>query len=125
MASYGVFLAACGFNYHGPKKQIGFAPRLTPENFKAPFTAAEGWGTFSQRLQGEQFQAEIHVAWGKLRLKQIKLALPQAARTFSVRVRLNGRAVSMTYEVFERSLRIDLPSEIAVVAGQRLVIQVA
>ena len=26
MASYGVFLAACGFEYHGPKGHLGFAP---------------------------------------------------------------------------------------------------
>jgi len=125
MASYGVFLAACGFTYHGPKKHIGFAPRLTPNNFKAPFTAAEGWGTFSQKLQGGQFQAEIHVAWGKLRLKQVTLALPETARASALRVRLNARGVTMTHELSERSLRIDLPAEIEVVAGQRLVIQVA
>ena len=28
MASYGVFLAACGFEYHGPKGHLGFVPRL-------------------------------------------------------------------------------------------------
>src|SRR5437016_12288065 len=103
MASYGVFLAACGFTYHGPMKHIGFAPRLTPENFKAPFTAAEGWGTFSQKLQGGQFQAEIHVAWGKLRLKQVTLALPETARASSVRIRLNARGVTMTHELSGRS----------------------
>ena len=31
MASYGVFLAACGYEYHGPKGVSRFAPRLTPE----------------------------------------------------------------------------------------------
>ena len=35
MASYGVFLAACGYEYHGPKGHLGFAPRLTPEDFRA------------------------------------------------------------------------------------------
>lgn len=30
MASYGVFLAACGFEYHGPKGRIGFAPACRP-----------------------------------------------------------------------------------------------
>ena len=49
MASYGVYLAACGYEHHGPKGYLAFAPRLTPENFRAAFTAAEGWGTFSQK----------------------------------------------------------------------------
>jgi hypothetical protein len=44
MASYGTFITACGFEYHGPKGQISFAPKIHPENFKAPFTSAEGWG---------------------------------------------------------------------------------
>ena len=52
MASYGVFLAACGYEYHGPKGRLGFAPRLTPDKFKAAFTTAEGWGTFTQQRDG-------------------------------------------------------------------------
>ena len=50
MASYGALIAISGFEYHGPKGHIGFAPRLTPENFKAPFTAAEGWGSYEQQI---------------------------------------------------------------------------
>ena len=38
MASYGVYLAACGYEYHGPQGHLGFAPRLTPEDFRAAFT---------------------------------------------------------------------------------------
>ena len=36
MASYGVFLAACGFEYHGPQGHIGFAPRLPRTISKLP-----------------------------------------------------------------------------------------
>ena len=51
MASYGVFLAACGFEYHGPKGHLGFAPRLGPDDFRAAFTSAEGWGTIAQKRE--------------------------------------------------------------------------
>ncbi|HKG08466.1 MAG TPA: GH116 family glycosyl hydrolase, partial [Pedobacter sp.] len=52
MASYGTFITACGFEYHGPKGHIAFAPKWNKENFKAPFTSAEGWGTYSQQKSG-------------------------------------------------------------------------
>ncbi len=57
MASYGVFLAACGYEYHGPRGHLGFAPRLSPGNFRAAFTSAEGWGQIGQtRSQGKQIE---------------------------------------------------------------------
>jgi len=71
MASYGTFITACGFTYHGPKQEIGFAPKLNADNFKAAFTAAEGWGTYSQVRRGKDLECAIDVKWGKLLLKTI------------------------------------------------------
>ena len=51
MASYGVFLAACGYEYHGPARRLAFDPRLTPNDFRAAFTTAEGWGVFLAETQ--------------------------------------------------------------------------
>jgi hypothetical protein len=51
MASYGIFLTVCGYEYHGPKGHIGFAPKLSSDNFRAAFTVAEGWGSYSQRFR--------------------------------------------------------------------------
>jgi len=73
MASYGVYLAACGFEYHGPNAHIGFAPKLSPEDFKCAFTSAEGWGSYSQKVQAGKLTAEIAVRWGKLKLQTIAL----------------------------------------------------
>jgi len=75
MASYGVFLAACGFTYHGPKGHLGFAPRLTPADFRAAFTAAEGWATFSQKLGPNGQNATIALKWGKLKLRTLALVV--------------------------------------------------
>lgn len=73
MAAYGVFLAACGFEYHGPRGYLGFAPRLTPENFRAPFVVAQGWGTFSQTQTGDKLTAHFTLKFGRLHLKTIAL----------------------------------------------------
>ncbi|MBN1441983.1 MAG: hypothetical protein JXA90_04695, partial [Planctomycetes bacterium] len=53
MASYGAFLAACGWECHGPRGYLAFAPRLGADSFRAAFTAAEAWGTISQRREKE------------------------------------------------------------------------
>ncbi len=52
MASYGTFITACGFEHHGPKGDFKMAPRWNAKNFKAPFTVAEGWGSYRQKDQG-------------------------------------------------------------------------
>ena len=77
MASYGVYLAACGYEYHGPQGHLGFAPRLTPENFRAAFTTAEGWGTFTQKREGGRQTGTIELKSGRLRLNSLELAVPE------------------------------------------------
>ncbi len=121
MASYGVFLAACGFEYHGPKMHIGFAPKLSPENFKGAFTSAEGWGSFSQKLENGKLQAEIAVRWGKLKVKTIALEgakgntihVSRAAETLPATLAREGKRVLITLAqpveiAAEQSLKISL-----------------
>src|ERR1044071_3961954 len=69
MASYGVFIAACGFEHHGPKEHLAFAPRLASDDVAAAFTAAEGWGQFRQKRDGPEWKASIAVRFGSLRIK--------------------------------------------------------
>lgn len=47
MASYGAFVSMCGFQCHGPKKTMSFAPKAGGKNFRCAFIDARGWGTFS------------------------------------------------------------------------------
>ena len=72
-ASYAMLLAASGFSYDGPQGIIGFAPKLNPENFKGPFTAAAGWGTFQQTKTAAGWQATLTVKHGSLRLTALRL----------------------------------------------------
>lgn len=72
-ASYSVFLAACGFEYDGPKGIIGFTPKLNPSLFKSAFTAAAGWGSFEQKLVDDTWNAKLRLQYGELKLSEIKL----------------------------------------------------
>ena len=120
MASYGVFLAACGFEYHGPKGHIGFAPRLTPDKFKAAFTAAEGWGSFSQSAKDNELSARIEVKSGKLKLKSIALAPVKGAVPRTATTSVNGKAVDCQLEIKDGKLVVTLAADTVVNAGESL-----
>ena len=93
MASYGVFLAACGYEYHGPKGFLAFAPRLTPDDFRAAFTTAEGWGTFSQTRGAKDQTVRLDLRWGRLTLKRLRLTLKPAHEPRDIVVQLAGKRV--------------------------------
>lgn len=124
MASYGVFLAACGFEHHGPHGHLGFAPKLTPENFRAPFTTAAGWGSFSQQINHGKLSAEITLVWGSLRLKTLALALPADTKPATAMVSLNGTAVASTQTVEGRRIVITLATVAEIAASQKIQITI-
>jgi hypothetical protein len=93
MASWGVYTALAGFEYHGPRGHIGFAPRVTPEDFQAAFTAAEGWGTFAQSRTDKLQRERIALRWGQLNVNTLAFAVPQDWKAVSVRVRADDKSV--------------------------------
>jgi non-lysosomal glucosylceramidase len=125
MASYGVFLAACGYEYHGPKAHLGFAPRLSPENFRAAFTTAEGWGCFVQRRDGATQRDAIELRWGTLRLRSLAFAPPENAALQTVRVTVAGNPVASKHRVEQGRVEIELAEETVIHAGQQLEITIA
>jgi uncharacterized protein (DUF608 family) len=118
MASYAVFLALCGFEYDGPAGHIGFAPRLTPENFKAAFTAAEGWGSFSQKKTGKEMTATLALKYGKLRLRSIGLRV--AGTTTEALVKVSGKTIKSSFSFEDGKCEVTLSEEITLSAGESL-----
>lgn len=108
MASYGTFISACGFTYHGPKGYIGFSPRLTPENFKAPFTAAEAWGTYSQQRTEKSFMAQLKVKYGKLKVTKFSVDLDINHKAEKVEVMLNNKVIPCHFTQTDTKCDIDL-----------------
>ena len=124
MASYGVYLAACGFEYHGPKGHIGFAPRLTPENFKCAFTGAEGWGSYLQRRLKEGMECELALHWGRLKLRSVSLSLAEGVVVESVRVKVDGREVATSHRQSGARLWLALGTSQELAARQVVTISV-
>jgi len=125
MTSFGVFQAVCGFECYGPKGHIGFAPRLKPMDFKAAFTAAEGWGTFAQRRHGTTQHETIAVKWGRLKLRSLAFAIPKNLTVNQVRISMSGKVIPCHHDVTDGRLAIELEIPITLEAGQAMTIAIS
>ena len=108
MASYGVYIAASGFTYHGPKEEIGFSPKLNPENFKAAFTTAEGWGAFSQKLEDKKLTSSVEIKYGSVKVRAINLGIPENIDPKSLKVELlvKQQVIHHKYSISNNQLEI-------------------
>ena len=124
MASHGVYLAACGFEHHGPNGRIAFAPRLSPDDFRAAFTAAEGWGTFAQKREEGALVATLSAAWGRPRLRT--LGLQADARRVEATVGGEPIAgVQIKPGRDEGMIDIEFPKDVTIEPGRDLVVRLA
>ncbi|MBC9932343.1 GH116 family glycosyl-hydrolase [Chitinophaga qingshengii] len=106
MASYGTFVTACGFVFHGPAQYIRFAPALQRENFKAPFVTAAGWGTYTQQQQGHRGEYQLMLKHGSLSLR---LCCFEQANPDTVVVKMGNRQLPATFveEDGQVTIRLD------------------
>jgi uncharacterized protein (DUF608 family) len=123
MASYGVFTAASGFEIHGPKGHLGFAPKIGADDFRAAFTGAEGWGTYRQKI-GKDMEAGLLVRHGSVRLKTLSLEIPLMLKGM-VRVTMNGRAVPTTASRQGEKTTLTFANELRLKEGDELVVHVS
>lgn len=117
MASHGVFVSLCGFECHGPQQHLGFAPRITPEDFRAPFIAAEGWGTFAQRITDDGHTAKIAVRHGRVMLRSLSL---ESGSGNAVSVQLGAERLRATLQRNGNRVLIILEAPTEVAAGGQL-----
>ena len=122
MASHGVYLAACGYEYHGPRAHLGFAPRLAADDFRAAFTAAAGWGSLRQKVEDGTQRAEVAVAWGSVRLQSLALEAAPALAGRAVRVERAGKRLEAETKWSGRRLAVTLPQALVLKAGESLAV---
>ena len=123
-ASWGVYANLAGYEYHGPKGHLGFAPKITPKNFRAAFTAAEGWGMFSQRVKGKTQHQLIDLRWGRLTLKSLAFEVPDNFKKVKVKVVAAGTPVSYEHKLNEGRVEITLDDKLVLKEGQMLAVTI-
>ncbi len=125
MSVYGVFVAACGWEYHGPRGFLAFSPRIGPEDFRAPFTSAEGWGTIGQRRSGGEQRNWITVRHGLLWVGEIAIDLVEGLVPKQIRATLDEEEIPLESRLDGTRLWVKLESLVRIEAGVTLVLRVA
>jgi non-lysosomal glucosylceramidase len=120
LASWGCLIALSGFEYDGPAGRLGFSPRIEAEHFKVFFSAAEGWGSFEQRLSDSLRVVRLSLRWGELALATLALPLQAERRVRRIRVDLDGQELAHRHRtvahqlLLETKMRLTRGSELTV-----------
>ena len=116
MASYGVFLAACGYEYHGPKGYLSFDPKLRP---MIPRCLHGGGrlGHVRQRRQGGEQRETIEVKYGQTTVANFGLCCCADCKP-EKRSRCRGRQKrKCSHRAEGRRIIIELGTRISLQAG--------
>jgi uncharacterized protein (DUF608 family) len=125
MSSWSLLLALSGYHYSAPNRSLGFAPRLSPENFRCFFTAGEAWGSYAQRRDRTSQSHVVDLRWGSLTLQRLELprladGAPPGLRRLSAAERgLDGRLA-----VDGDKLTVELAQPVTLHAGDSLVVEI-
>ncbi len=77
MASWSVLLALSGYSFNGLKNELGFDPRINPEDFRCFFSTNTCWGKFFQEITKNSYMAKIRILWGSEKIKSLRLKIPE------------------------------------------------
>ena len=92
------------------------------DDFRAAFTAAEGWGTISSKRDGASQTARVEVKWGKLRVKTLAVEVGEGAKVGSTEVRVGDKAIRAEAKQEGRRVVVTLAERVEV--GENEMIEV-
>jgi hypothetical protein len=125
MASYGSFVSACGFEHHGPLGTIGFAPKLSPDDFRCAFIAATGWGQFRQTRTHDAHRATIEIRWGQVGLTSVALEVREGWTPTKAIARVGETVLPCALSIESSRVRITLNQRVVISTGSSLSVELA
>jgi hypothetical protein len=108
MASWACLTALAGFTYDGPAGTLGFAPRWQQDDFKAFFSAAEGWGSLKQKRREKSQENGIDVRHGRVMLKQLVLEVPEDVKVAKSTLRQGEKDIDAKTTQVGRTVKLTL-----------------
>ena len=120
MAAWGGLVAISGYVYDGPAGKIGFAPRYKPEDFRAFFTAAGGWGSLVQKRTAKSQSNRIDVKWGDLRVRTLIFEVPEGKKLTEAAVTAGDKRIKTTFKQAGSRVTLSLAAEVTAKAGQSI-----
>jgi uncharacterized protein (DUF608 family) len=124
LASWGCLLAVSGFAYDGPAGIIEFAPKLSPGDFRAFFSAAAGWGHLVQRRSDNEQRSRIELRWGRLEISTVRVYTGGSSTGRSVSVSKEDNALEAVVTSVKDRVEIRLVEPVELEAGQELEVRI-
>ena len=93
MSIWSMLLACQGMLYDGPAAKIGFLPAWKGEDHCSLFTAAEGWGLFTQKRAGAAQSERIELRCGRLAVRTLVFAGTEGFHPSQSKVTVAGKPV--------------------------------
>lgn len=117
MSIWSILLACQGFIHENPAGIIGFKPVWKPTDHISFFTAAEGWGLFSQKRENNRQIECIDVRWGKLRVKELIFEVPEEVGKVVAKIRCANQDISVMVHHNQTEVQLMLANEVTINQG--------
>jgi uncharacterized protein (DUF608 family) len=124
MASYNTFITTCGFEYHGPKGYLRFSPKISKDNFKAAFTSAKGWGTYSQVVEKGVQTHQIELKYGSLELQKLSFDKLTNRTKKKVSVTIDNQPILIAHQFDSDLININFSDRLNIGTNQILAIKI-
>lgn len=123
LASWSLLLALAGFRYSAPAELLVFSPRLGADDFRCFFSTGSCWGHYQQTIGHEGLSAAVALREGRLRLRALRLGLPEEISANRATVSVAERAISAKLVSDGAAATIELDAVVALEAGDTLQIE--